>query len=150
MNVEDRLTQELRNQEDVNLLVLQLLYLRINLTSFRENHPERKAIHEQIQKHETALLAISKAAVKPATRKRSAKAGNTMVQQLLDHKDVQVIVHKLTILRLNEENFGGEHPKMKAIKTDIRVKEAALIETIKLDQRANSKSNPFRRAPVNE
>ena len=123
-----------------------MLYLRINLTTFRENHPERKAIQDQIQKHESALLAI---AVKPTIRKRSTKEDTTKMQQLEDRKDVQVIVHKLTILRLNEVSFGEENPKMKTLKTEIRKLEAALREIIKLDHRANSKSNPFRRVPDN-
>ena len=147
MNIEDTLSQELRKREDVNLLVRQLLYLRINLTSFRENHPDRKAIQEQIQKHESALLAT---AVNPTIRKRSTKVDTTMMQELEDRKDVQVIVHKLTILRLNETSFGDEHSKMQIIKTEIRKHEAALIEFIKLDQTANSRANPFRRVPDNE
>ena len=147
MNIEDSLSNELRNRDDVNLLVLQLLYFRISLTSFRENHPDRNAIQEQIQKRESDLLAI---AVKPTSRKLSAKAKTTMMQGLEDRKDVQVIVHKLTILRLSEVSFGEEHSKLNTIKTEIRKHEAALIEIIKLDQIANSKSNPFRRGPDNE
>ncbi len=148
MNIEDILSQELRNREDVNLLVLQLLYLRINLTSFRENHPDRNAIQDQLQRSESALLAITKSEAKPTVRKRSTKSDVTVMQALEERKDLQVLLHKLTILRLNEENFGEEHPKMKTIKAEIREHEAALVEIIKLDQRANTKANPFRRRPV--
>lgn len=147
INIEDSLSQELRKRGDVNLLVRQLLYLRINLTSFRENHPGRKAIQEQIQKRESALLAT---AVNPTIRKRSTKLDTNMMQELENRKDVQVIVHKLTILRLNEASFSEEHSKMQIIKTEIRRHEAALIEIIELDQTANSRSNPFRSMPDNE
>lgn len=147
MNIEDSLSKEIRKREDVNLLVRQLLYLRINLTSFRENHPDRKEIQEQIQKHESALLAT---AVIPTIRKRSTKVETTMMQELEDRKDVQVIVHKLTILRLNEASFSEEPSKMQIIKTEIRKHEAALIEIIKLGQTTPSRDNPFRRVPDNE
>ena len=143
MNIEDSLSQELRKREDVNLLVWQLLFLRINLTSFRENHPDRKAIQEQIQKQESALLAI-------AIRKRSTKVETTLMQALEDRKDVQVIVHKLTVLRLSEATYGEEHSKMTAIKSEIRKHEASLLEIIRLDRTVNRRANPFRRVPANE
>lgn len=143
LNIEDSLSQELRKREDVNLLVWQLLFLRINLTSFREDHPDRKAIQEQIQKQESALLAI-------AIRKRSTKVETTLMQALEDRKDVQVLVHKLTILRLGEATYGEEHSKMTAIKSEIRKHEASLLEIIKLDRSVNRRSNPFRRVQDNE
>ena len=147
MNIEDSLSQELRKREDVNLLVWQLLFLRINLTSFREDHPDRMAIQAQIQKQESALLAI---AANPTTRKRSTKEETTLMQALEDRKDVQVIVHKLTILRLSEATYGEEHSKMTAIKSEIRKHEASLLEIIKLDRTINRRANPFRRVPANE
>lgn len=147
MNFEDTLSQEFRDREDVNLIVLQLLFLRINLTSFRENHPGRNAIQEQIQKFESAILALEKLAAGSAIHKRLTKPGVSILQGLEDRKDVQVIVHKLSILRLNEENFGDEHPKMETMKREIREHEAALVEIIRSAQGANSKSNPFRGSP---
>lgn len=148
--IEDLLSPELRDREDVQSMVLQLLFLRINKTSFRENHPDRIVIQEQIQKHESALLAKNKDAAKPAIRMRSTKADVTMMQELEDRKDVQIIVHKLTILRLNEVSFGEEHLKTKTIKAEIREQEASLIKIIRLNQRTISRSNPFRRAQDNE
>ena len=65
-------------------------------------------------------------------------------------KDVQVIVHKLTILRLSEATYGEEHSKMTAIKSEIRKHEASLLEIIKLDRTINRRANPFRRVPANE
>ena len=147
MNIEDSLSQELRKREDVNLLVWQLLFLRINLTSFRENHPDRTAIQEQIQKQESALLAI---AGNPKIRMRSTNAETTLMQALEDRKDVQVIVHKLTILRFGEATYGEEDSKMTAIKSEIRKHEASLLEIIRLDRTVNRRSNPFRRVPANE
>jgi len=147
LNIEDSLSQELRKREDVNLLVWQLLFLRINLTSFRENHSDRKAIQEQIQKQESALLAI---AANPTSRMRSTKVETTLVQALEDRKDVQVLVHKLTILRLGEATYGEEDSKITAIKSEIRKHEASLLEIIKLDRTINRRANPFRRVPANE
>lgn len=147
MNFEDSLSQELRDQDDVILIVMELLFLRINATSFRENHPGKKAIHEQIQKYESALLAMDKVSARPAIQKRFAKTSATMMEALEDRKDVQVILHKLNILRLNEENFGEEHPKMESLKKEIRELETALTEIIRSDRRVNSKANPFRSLP---
>ncbi|MFY8202199.1 MAG: hypothetical protein ACOVLE_16100, partial [Pirellula staleyi] len=147
VNIEDSVSQELRKREDVISMVRQLLYLRINLTSFRENHPDRKAIQEQIQKQESALLAITG---NPATRMRSSKGETSLMRALEDRKEVQVLVHKLTILRLSEATYGEEDSKMKSIKTEIRKHEASLIEIIELDQPATKRSNPFPRAKENE
>ncbi len=150
MHFEDSLSQELRDREDVNLFVMELLFLRINATSFRENHPGQKAIQEQIQNLESGVLATDKVFARPAIQKRFTKTGVTMMQALEDRKDVQVILHKLNILRLNEENFGEEHPKMESLKTEIRGLEAALVEIIRSDRRVNSKANPFRSSTGDE
>jgi|GEM_PF-1917704 len=146
-NIEDSLSQELRKREDVNLLVWQLLFLRINLTSFRENHPDRSAIQEQIEKQESALLAI---AGKPTSRTRSTKLETTLMQALEDRKDVQVLVHKLTILRFGEATYGEEPSIITTIKSEIRKHEASILEIIRLDRTINKRSNPFRRVPANE
>ncbi|MCY2980432.1 MAG: hypothetical protein NTU79_17335 [Planctomycetota bacterium] len=146
-NIEDSLSQELRKREDVNLLVCQLLFLRINLTSFRENHPDRKEIQEQIQKQESALLAI---AVNPRIRMRSTKVETTLMQALEDRKDVQVLVHKLTVLRFGEATYGEERSIMTTIKSEIRKHEASLLEIIRLDRTVNGRSNPVRRVPDND
>jgi hypothetical protein len=147
MNIEDSLSQELRKREDVNLLVCQLLFLRINLTSFRENHLDRKVIQEQIQKQESALLAI---AGNPTSRMRSTKVETTLMQALEDRKDVQVLVHKLTVLRFGEATYGEERTIMTTIKSEIRKHEASLLEIIRLDQTVNGRSNPVRRVPDKE
>lgn len=147
VNIEDSLSQELRKREDVNLLVRQLLYLRINLTSFRDNHPDRKTVQEQLQKQESALLAI---VGNIASRMRSTKGETSLMRALEDRKEVQVLVHKLTILRLSEATYGEEDSKMKSIKTEIRKHEASLIEIIELDQPATKKSNSFPRSRDNE
>ena len=143
-NIEDSLSQELRKREDVNFIVCQLLFLRINLTSFREIHPDRNAIQEQIQKQESALLAI---AGNPGTRTRSTKLETTMMQALEDRKDVQVLVHKLTVLRFGEATYGEERSIMTTINSEIRKHEASLLEIIRRDQTVNGRSNPVRRVP---
>ncbi len=147
LNIEDSLSQELRKREDVNSLVCQLLFLRINLTSFRENHPDRKATQEQIQKQESALRAI---AGNPTSRMRSTKVETTLVQALEDRKEVQVLVHKLTVLRFGEATYGEEQSIMTTIKSEIRKHEASLLEIIRLDRTVNGRSNPVRRVTDNE
>lgn len=132
-NLDDSLPRVLEEKAEDTLSLDSLeqkwILLKINATSYGANHPNRKSIQEQIQKHENALNA-------------KAKFGHRFidtgaVQELLERKDVRVIVQKLAFLRMYETNFGENHPNWKAIQTEIREQESALTEIIKLELSAN-------------
>ncbi len=137
------------NRPEVQSLIQKILFLKLNGASFGENHPSRKSIQEQIQKHEAALLDLADLSdqppVQPTGGQRSSKAIDLMSADLQKSRDVRVIVQKLAFLRLNEANYGENHPKWNLIQTEIRELEAALREMIKLEQQASR--NPFRRDP---
>ncbi len=134
---------------EVQSLVQKILFLKLNLASFGENHPSRKSIQEQIQKQEAALIDLADRSgqppVPPTSGQRSPKAIDLMTPDLQNSRDVRVIVQKLAFLRLNEANYGANHPKWNLIQTEIRELEAALSEMIKLEQQASR--SPFRRDP---
>ena len=148
-NAHKDLSQEIRNRPEVQSLVQKVLFLRLNLASFGENHPSRKSIQEQIQKHEEALLDLADLShaspIQPTAGQRSAKAIDLLTPDLQNSRDVRVIVQKLAYLRLNEANYGENHPKWNIIQTEIRELEAALGEMVKLDEQASR--NPFLRDP---
>lgn len=143
------LSPEIRNRPEVQSLVQKVLFLRLNLTSFGENHPSRKSIQEQIQKHEEALLELADLSHQPSIQstggQRSSKAIDLLTPDLQNSRDVRVIVQKLAFLRLNEANYGENHPKWNIIQTEIRELEAALSEMVKLDEQASR--NPLLRDP---
>ncbi len=137
------------NRPEVQSLIQKTLFLKLNGASFGENHPSRKSIQEQIQKHEAALLDLAdisdQPSIQPTGGRRSSNAIDLMTLDLQNSRDVRMIVQKLAFLRRNETNYGENHPKWNLIQTEIRELEVALGETIKLEQQANR--NPFRRDP---
>ena len=133
-NLEGSSPHMLEVREDVQPLAQKMIFLKINASSFGSDHPKRKSIQEQIRKHESA------ATVNVELGQRSVNADDLTVQTLQDRKDVRTIVQKLAFLRMYETNFGENHPNWKAIQTEIREHEAALIEIIKLEHNVKRNS----------
>ena len=150
---QDELSLKLDDRPEVQLLIQKVLFLRINLVSFGENHPNRKSVQDQIQKYEATLasqldlLPRPTSPTKSSIRQRTFKASELMASELQNSKEVRMIVQKLAVLRLNEANFGENHPNWNFIQTEIRELEFALREIIMLDQNANRKSNPIQPSP---
>ena len=150
---QDELSLKMDDRPEVQLLVQKLLFLRVNLVSFGENNPNRKSVQEQIKKYETTLasqldlLPRPTQSTKSSVRQRTFKANELMASELQNSREVRVIIEKLAVLRLNESNYGENHPKWNFIQTEIRELESALSEIIKLDQEAIRRSNSSRPAP---
>ena len=151
---QDELSLKLDDRPEVQLLVQKLLFLRINLASFGQNHPNQKSVQEQIQKYEATLALQQDLLVRPtfpnqsSVRQRTLKASELMASKLQNSKEVRTIVQKLVVLRQNEANFGENHPNWNFIQTEIRELEFALREIIMLDQNENRNSNPFQPVPI--
>ncbi len=151
INIEDVMPKELRDRPDVQLMIQKLRFMRMNEKYFGENHPNKKSTQEQIRNHEAALLELADLShqppiqppIQPTVGQRTSKAIDLMTPDLQNSRDVRLIVQKLAFLRLNEANFGENHPKWNIIQAEIRELEAALSEMVKLDEQASR--NPFLR-----
>jgi len=141
--IENALPPEIRDREDVQVIVQKLKFLRASQENFGENHPSWNSIRAQIQEHETALQSMLKLDRQPpAPDASSIRVEDALPKELLDRLDVQIIREKLKFLRINATNYGENHPKRKTVEAAIIENEFALRNLLELNRNSNKPADP--------
>ncbi len=145
VKIEDSLPLEFRNRDEVQSILQKLKFLRMSSEYFGEKHPARNSIQSQIQEHETALHSMLELDTKTASPKSSPNKSNkiegSLTKEFLDRDDVQSILQKLSFLRINEANYGENHPRRKEVRAAIQEHESALRAILELDPGSSKSSS---------
>ena len=140
MNIEDTLPKEIRNREDVLVIVQKLRFLRMNERNLGQNHLNKKSTQLQIGVQESALNNIvglqNLPAPKSTIAENSRNLGDSSPQVLEDREDVQPLAQKMIFLKINAASFGTNHPNRKSVQEQIRKHETALNANAELGQRS--------------
>ena len=100
MNIEDNLPKEIRNREDVLVIVQKLRFLRMNERNLGQNHLNKKSTQLQIGVHVSALNNIiglqNLPAPKSTIAENSRNLDDSSPQVLVERKeDAQPLVQKI-------------------------------------------------------
>ena len=139
MNIEDNLPKEIRNREDVLVIVQKLRFLRMNERNLGQNHLNKKSTQLQIGVHVSALNNIiglqNLPAPKSTIAENSRNLDDSSPQVLVERKeDAQPLVQKMIFSKINAVSFGKNHPSRKSIQEQIRKYENTLNANAELGQ----------------
>jgi hypothetical protein len=130
--VEDSLSQEVLDNENVSRLVRQLLHMRLIALSYSQNHPDRVDKLSQVEEQEETVIAAAKrASPRSILRKGKSEGQIPMLQKLESRSDVKSLINQLAILRLSLEGLRRSDAKYKIVEGRIREYESDLKELIK-------------------
>ncbi|HUP78007.1 MAG TPA: hypothetical protein VM260_05535, partial [Pirellula sp.] len=141
MKIEDTLPQEIRNREDVRVIVQKLRFLRMKDLNLGQNHLSKKSTQLQISLQESALNSIiglkNLPAPKYAVPENSQNWEDSSSQMLEVREDVeQSLAQKIIFLKISASSFGTDHPKRKSIQEQIRKYESSATANVELGQRS--------------